>query len=93
MVLNFKDNHATQAPSLAPTIELSPRLCDPIQETHIDGLTNDILPYIFLMNASRPDNCLLDRAATTMASSQVCTSVHKMAIGCVELPYDMESDH
>ncbi|KAF8815415.1 hypothetical protein BYT27DRAFT_6698323 [Phlegmacium glaucopus] len=44
-------------------------------------LTNDLLAYIFLMNATRSDRQSIERAATTLASSQVCTIWRSVALG------------
>jgi len=70
-----KAGNATQDPF--PEIKLL-RLRDP---PLIFELASDILAYIFFMNASHSDLHSVERAATTVASSQVCTTWRSVALG------------
>ena len=63
---------------------------DPLSEIGLLGLcntppvftlANDVLAYIFLINATRSDCQCVERAATTLASSQVCTTWRSVALG------------
>ena len=51
-------------------------------EPAIHKLVDDILEYIFLLNATPPDHELEAEHATTLASSQVCTRWRTIALNC-----------
>jgi hypothetical protein len=58
----------------------SAHLKDSTKEPPIFKLMTEIFEHIFLLNATDPDDYVPDRAATTMASSQVCTKWRSAAL-------------